>query len=157
MNGRPDFVAVYVVRSGESGGNEVLQLRRSPGRYLAGYWSFPGGRVEAGETAVAAAFRELHEETGLEPPRMTFVSHVEQFYLPADDALRSRVGFCAIIDRDADVQLNEESDAHRWIGRGDFSKLVLWPGERAALAEVWREHLRGRPATSLRVVEPPGR
>ena len=35
------------------------------GGAMAGLWSFPGGRLEAGEKAEDAALRELAEETGL--------------------------------------------------------------------------------------------
>lgn len=41
----------------------VLLVRRG-GVPLAGLWSLPGGRIEAGEAARAAALRELTEETG---------------------------------------------------------------------------------------------
>jgi 8-oxo-dGTP diphosphatase len=45
-------------------GDTVLLVERAkPPR--AGFWSLPGGHIEAGETACAAALRELLEETGV--------------------------------------------------------------------------------------------
>lgn len=44
-------------------GSEVLLVRRGKPP-MAGTWSLPGGRIEPGERAVAAALRELTEETG---------------------------------------------------------------------------------------------
>lgn len=31
-------------------GDKVLAARRGPGKALAGFWEFPGGKIEAGET-----------------------------------------------------------------------------------------------------------
>ena len=44
-----------------------LLARRPAGKPYAGYWEFPGGKIEAGERAEAALARELHEELGIEP------------------------------------------------------------------------------------------
>lgn len=43
-----------------------LIARRPAGKVYAGYWEFPGGKVEPGEPAGAALKRELHEELGIE-------------------------------------------------------------------------------------------
>ena len=42
----------------------VLLTRRLKGAHLAGYWEFPGGKVEAGESVQTALARELEEELG---------------------------------------------------------------------------------------------
>lgn len=44
---------------------KVLIGQRPPGKPLAGYWEFPGGKVEADESPAEAAVRECWEETGV--------------------------------------------------------------------------------------------
>jgi 8-oxo-dGTP diphosphatase len=50
----------------ENSHGEFLLAQRPTGKVYAGYWEFPGGKVEAGESAIVALKRELHEELGLE-------------------------------------------------------------------------------------------
>lgn len=45
---------------------KVLVARRGPSMRMAGYWEFPGGKVEPNESAEAALVREIKEELGLE-------------------------------------------------------------------------------------------
>src|SRR5258706_15931809 len=45
---------------------EFLLAQRPPGKVYAGYWEFPGGKVEPGEDAITALKRELHEELGID-------------------------------------------------------------------------------------------
>ncbi len=42
-----------------------LLTSRPEGKVYAGWWEFPGGKLEAGETVVEALARELHEELGI--------------------------------------------------------------------------------------------
>jgi 8-oxo-dGTP diphosphatase len=59
-------------------GGEVLLIRRGQPPRL-GEWSLPGGRIELGETAAAAALRELREETGVEAELLGLVDVVDHF------------------------------------------------------------------------------
>jgi 8-oxo-dGTP diphosphatase len=56
----PIIVAAAVVREGP--GRAVLLTRRRKGQHLAGFWEFPGGKVEEGEDPEAAVVRECLEE-----------------------------------------------------------------------------------------------
>ena len=54
----------------------VVQRGKEP---LLGKWSFPGGRVEMGETLVQAALREAKEETAIIADTPRFVEFIELF------------------------------------------------------------------------------
>jgi 8-oxo-dGTP diphosphatase len=56
-------VAVGVLLQGDGA---FLLTSRPPGKVYAGYWEFPGGKLEAGETVQQALARELHEEIGID-------------------------------------------------------------------------------------------
>ncbi len=56
-------VAVGVLARGDG---RVLLADRPTGKAYAGYWEFPGGKIEPGEDVAAALARELHEELGID-------------------------------------------------------------------------------------------
>ena len=60
-------VAVGVLIERDAAGREgrFLLTSRPEGKVYAGYWEFPGGKLEAGETVHDALARELHEELGI--------------------------------------------------------------------------------------------
>ena len=58
----PVDVAVGVLIDGDG---RFLLTSRPDGKVYAGFWEFPGGKLEAGESVEAALKRELHEELGI--------------------------------------------------------------------------------------------
>lgn len=59
----PIDVAVGVLFDAEG---RFLMTSRPAGKVYAGFWEFPGGKLEAGESVEEALRRELHEELGIE-------------------------------------------------------------------------------------------
>ena len=65
MTSTPQTVEVAVGILIASDG-KVLMARRPSGKVYAGYWEFPGGKLEPGESAVDALYRELREELNIQ-------------------------------------------------------------------------------------------
>jgi 8-oxo-dGTP pyrophosphatase MutT (NUDIX family) len=128
------FVDLYPLRSGPAG-LEVLTLRRAVGGRCAGAWEVVHGRIEAGESPLDTARRELREETGLEPGSLYNLSRVESFYRHAADEIGLIPAFAAFV-APGEVRLSEEHDAFTWLSLPAASGRLAWPRERRALEDI---------------------
>ena len=71
--------AVLVAITDRPGPGVILTVRREHLRTHAGQVAFPGGRVDAGEDAIAAAVREAEEEILLDPAAVDIVGAIEPY------------------------------------------------------------------------------
>ena len=60
-----ESASVILVRDGTAGPELVLVQRNPQQRFMGGFWVFPGGAVDAGESHASTAVRELAEEAGI--------------------------------------------------------------------------------------------
>ncbi len=110
-----------IVRDGD--GRLLVVQRANPP--AAGSWSLPGGRVEDGETDIAAAAREIREETGLDVAVGELVGSVERdggdgvVYVIRDYACTVRGGRLVAGDDAADA---------RWVTPAELAALDCSPG-----------------------------
>jgi 8-oxo-dGTP diphosphatase len=91
-------VGVLIDRDGR-----FLLTSRPDGKVYAGYWEFPGGKLEPGETVEQALQRELHEELGIQigavlPWKSELVDYAHA---------RVRLHFCKVFDWQGDFQMRE--------------------------------------------------
>ena len=123
----------------------ILLLRRAAGRRtLPGVWQPVTGKLRRGERALAAAAREVREETGLELRRWWALETTAIYFDPIDDCTRVLPLFAAEIPSGARVELSSEHDAFRFVAPSRAAALVLWDTQRVAL-DALRSQILARP------------
>jgi dATP pyrophosphohydrolase len=145
------IVEVVVFRF-SSRGPEYLLLQRSSGDELyPGIWQVVTGTLLEGETALAAARREVTEETGLAPDRLWIVPFVSAFYDHRSDEIHHCPFFAAQVGPGEPV-LSPEHQRHAWLGFSEAAQRLLWPSQREGLAIAEQVVIRGEAAAAwLRV------
>lgn len=86
-----------------------LLTSRPEGKVYAGYWEFPGGKLEAGESVEQALRRELQEEIGL----TIGTAHVWRTQLVDYPHALVRLHFCKVFDWRGELQMHE-GQQYRW-------------------------------------------
>ena len=88
---------------------EFLLTSRPPGKVYEGYWEFPGGKLEAGETVEAALRRELQEEIGIN------IGAVQAWRVELVDYPHAlvRLNFCKVFDWTGELTMRE-GQAFAW-------------------------------------------
>ena len=149
---RSTHVEVYVFRR-RGRRVEFLLLRRSAGRRtLPGVWQPITGKRNARERMLAAAIRELREETGLTPWRWWALETMTLYPDARADTLVALPLFAAEVDARQAVRLSHEHDAAAWLGSREAARRVLWESQRRGLEAVRREVLgSARLASALEV------
>ena len=86
-----------------------LLTSRPEGKVFAGYWEFPGGKLEAGESVEQALRRELHEELGVR----IGATQAWKVELIDYEHARVRLHFCKVYEWAGELEMREQQ-AFAW-------------------------------------------
>lgn len=100
--------------------DKVLLIQRNRAPYF-GMWTLPGGRLEPGEDAEAAAVREVEEELGL---RIFALRPVMSLNLGTGGF---RLQVFATEAFEGDIAPSEEVSGHRWVNGSQMHGLKVTP------------------------------
>ena len=131
MSPEPTRVAVAVIeRTVGNAKKEILAGVRPTGTALAGFWEFPGGKLNANETFEQAVVRECQEETGLD---VDVVGEFPAVTFEYDHAtVRIRFFRCNLPETSGDQPLKQP---FQWIAKSRLSE-YRFPEANNALIEL---------------------
>lgn len=105
-------------------GDKFLIARRAKGNHLSGFWEFPGGKIEKGETAEACLSRELNEELQIIVSVKRFVG--ESHFKYPNKTINLKAFTCSIIR--GEIQLKDH-DKVEWITLQEINQYKLAPAD----------------------------
>jgi mutator protein MutT len=111
--------------------SKVLVTRRKRGRVLGGYWEFPGGKLETGETLHDCVRREIQEELGiLVQPVISFTPVPYQY---ADKHVTLHAFLCTHESGEPQPLAAEKL---RWVTSSELQALTFPPANQQLIEQV---------------------
>ena len=122
-------VVAAVIRDGD----RIFATARGYGEYK-GWWEFPGGKIEAGETPEEALVREIHEELDTEIRVGELIDTIEYDYPTFH--LRMDCFWAEVIA--GRLVLKEAEDA-RWLTKETLESVQWLPADQTIIDAIYRE------------------
>jgi 8-oxo-dGTP diphosphatase len=107
-----------------------LVTRRQAGVHLAGYWEFPGGKCDPGETLTACLLRELREELAVDAHIGDEIHTVTHHY--AERSIVLHFFRCVLLGAPS-PQLGQEM---RWVTRAEMGALAFPPADEELIRTI---------------------
>lgn len=104
--------------------NKILIARKKEGKSLAGYWEFPGGKIEDGETPQESLIRELMEEMNI---NIKVNEYVGESIYDYGNIVISLKGYLAEI-LDGEITLTDH-DKYEWVTLDEVCTYKLAPAD----------------------------
>jgi 8-oxo-dGTP diphosphatase len=111
----------------------VLVTRRQPGVHLEGYWEFPGGKCDPGESLAGCLARELREELDLDARIGAEVFTTTHAY--GDRCVELHFFACELLGEPRPL-LGQEM---RWVARGELGALQFPPADAELVGALTRQ------------------
>ena len=125
-SGKTINVVAALIRDGK----RVFATARGYGNYK-GWWEFPGGKVEPGESPEDALVREIREELDSEISVDEYISTIEHDY--PEFHLSMRCYWCSLIS--GDLVLKEAEDA-KWLDVETIDSVKWLPADITLIDEI---------------------
>ena len=127
-------VAAAIIFSGD----RFLIARRAPHKDQAGFWEFPGGKLEADEAPKDCLIREISEELSLE---IIIVNHLtDNVFNYPDKTINLKAYICKLISGEPHLT---DHDRVEWILPADLDKYLFAPADVALVSEL-KNYLQDR-------------
>ena len=127
---RPKMIVVGAMIRNSKG--HILACMRPKGDAWAGWWEFPGGKVEGEESLKDALSREIEEELGISVEPRSKICEINHRYHDRDVNLH--IFDCGIVDND-DIVLMEHDDS-RWLSQEELLDVEWLPADLPTI-EGW--------------------
>ncbi len=104
--------------------SKILITRRGPGKHLAGYWEFPGGKLDADETEQECLSREIKEELDITIKVNDF--YMENMHQYEEKCIRLRAYKC--VQLSGDIVLYDH-DRMAWVKKEELNDYEFAPAD----------------------------
>jgi 8-oxo-dGTP diphosphatase len=112
-------------------GRRVLIARRPEGKHMAGFWEFPGGKLDGAETAAQALARELREELGIALQRCHPLLQLRHHYAERIVALE-----VFVVEAFTGTPAALEGQALQWLRPTELAQQPLLPADRPIIDAI---------------------